>query len=90
MNQPPKLKLLEPARDLAVSALEEVSMSASVKDDFGVVKTGLVWSVGGGDTRELEIASDQDAKKRHVVNHLLELESLQAEPDQLVSWHFWA
>ena len=90
VNQPPKLKLLEPARDLAVSALEEVSMSASVKDDFGVVKTGLAWSVGGGDTRELEIASDQDAKKRHVVNHLLELESLQAEPDQLVSWHFWA
>jgi len=58
--------------------------------DFGVVKTGLAWSVGGGDTQELEIANNQDAKKRHVVNHLLELESLQAKPDQLISWHFWA
>ena len=89
-NQPPELKLLEPARDIAVSALQEVSMSASVKDDFGVVKTGLAWSIGGGEIRELELASQQAARKKHVVDHLLELESLQAEPDQLVSWHFWA
>jgi hypothetical protein len=89
-NLPPELKLLEPARDIAVSAIEEVSMSASVWDDFGVARTGLAWSIGGGEMRELELASDQDGKKKHVVDHLLELESLQAEPDQLVSWHFWA
>ena len=90
VNQPPELKLLEPARDIAVSAIEEVSMSASVMDDFGVARTGLAWSIGGGEISELEIASDQSAKKKHVIDHLLELESLQTEPDQLVSWHFWA
>jgi len=89
-NQPPELKLLEPARDIAVSALEEVSMSASVWDDFGVARTGLAWSIGGGETRELEIANSQDAKKKHILDHLLELESLNAAPDQLVAWHFWA
>lgn len=89
-NQPPELKLLEPARDIAVSAIEEVSMSASVWDDFGVARTGLAWSIGGGEPGELEIASDQSAKKKHIVDHLLELESLSAEPDQLVAWHFWA
>ncbi|QEG23598.1 DUF4175 family protein [Mariniblastus fucicola] len=89
-NQPPELKLLEPARDLAVSALEEVSMSASVWDDFGIAKTGLAWSIGGGDIRELELANNQSGKQKHVVDHLLELESLNAEPDQLVAWHFWA
>jgi len=90
LNEPPELKLLEPARDIAVSAIEEVSMSASVWDDFGIAKTGMAWSIGGGDTRELEIASDQPAKKKHIVDHLLELETLGAEPDQLVAWHFWA
>ena len=89
-NQPPELKLLEPARDVAVSAIEEVTMSAWVQDDFGVARSGLAWSIGGGEISELELASDQDAKKRHTVNHLLELESLQAQPDQLVAWHFWA
>lgn len=89
-NLPPELKLLEPARDIAVSAIEEVSMSASVWDDFGIARTGLAWSIGGGEMRELELASDQSAKKKHVVDHLLELESLNAEPDQLVAWHFWA
>ena len=89
-NQPPELKLLEPARDIAVSAIEEVSMRASVRDDFGVARTGLAWSIGGGEPQELELASNQSAKQKHVVDHLLELESLQAKPDQLVAWHFWA
>ncbi len=89
-NQPPELKLLEPARDIAVTAIEEISMSAWVQDDFGVARTGLAWSIGGGENRELEIAGKQDAKKRHTIEHLLQLESLQAEPDQLVGWHFWA
>ena len=89
-NQPPELKLLEPARDIAVSAIEEVSLSASVRDDFGVARTGLAWSIGGGEPQELELASNQSGKQKHVLNHLLELESLQAKPDQLVAWHFWA
>ena len=89
-NLPPEIKLIEPPNDVAVSAVEEVSLSAWVLDDFGVARTGLAWSIGGGEISELELASNQDGKKRHVVDHLLELEALQAAPDQLVSWHFWA
>jgi hypothetical protein len=89
-NQPPELKLLDPARDIAVSAIEEISLSASVRDDFCVARTGLTWSVGGGDIQELELATSQSGRKKHIVDHLLELESLEAEPDQLISWHFWA
>lgn len=90
VNNPPELKLIEPPKDLAVSALEEVALSASVRDDFGLLRTGLAFSVGGSELREIELAGLQDGKEKHVVDHLLELESIDAEPDQLVSWHFWA
>ena len=57
-NLPPEIKLIEPPNDVAVSAVEEVSLSAWVLDDFGVARTGLAWSIGGGEISELELASN--------------------------------
>lgn len=96
-NLPPDLKLTLPARDLEVSALEELQLSANAWDDYGIGQVGISYSVAGatprddGDTTaEVVLHRTIAAKTRQQVDHLLALETLAAAPDQLVSYYFWA
>ncbi len=88
-NKPPDLKLVQPSRDLEVSPLEEVEMKASVWDDFGVARVGLNYMLD--DTNEeVVLAQAAGGKERTSAEYTLALENLEAEPDQLVSYYFWA
>ena len=89
-NRPPDLKLLAPGRDIDASPIEEIQMSASAWDDFGLKSFGVSYEIPGGKSDELELEQKQAGKKRKKVDHLLELEKLGAQPDDLVSYHFWA
>lgn len=89
-NQPPQLKVLKPGRDMEVSALEEMSMSAEVWDDFGLVATGLTLNRPGQPAVEFTLGNDLPGDARHLVNQLVALERLEVKPDDLVSYHFWA
>jgi hypothetical protein len=90
VNKPPSLKLLSPVRDLQASALEEILLSANVWDDFGVKQFGVSYGIAGKDEFDTVLAEDVAPKKRQKEDHLLELESLKAQPDDLVSYFFWA
>ena len=90
LNQPPKIKLLEPSRDVQASAIEEINLLATAYDDFGLKRIGISYSVGGEPASELILSDAKTGKKKHPVEHLMELEQLDARPDQLVSYHFWA
>lgn len=88
-NQPPSIKLVK-ASDLRVSPLEEVNIGANLRDDFGVQKIGLAYSIDGKEPVEVPLSADTNAVKKVDVSHLLPLENLQAKPDQLISYFIWA
>ena len=89
-NQPPDLKLVAPARDLEVSPLEELELRANVWDDFGVQRFGIQYTLVGEEPHELVLANAVAGRVRTEVAHTIALEELEAAPDELVSYHFWA
>lgn len=96
-NRPPKIALERPARDVEVSPLEELQLKAKVTDDFGIERYGVSYALGGGEPTELVLtakvdaaAKPQAASKQNDVAHLIDFESLNVEPDQLLSYFVWA
>ncbi len=89
-NRPPNIKLVFPAKDLRVSPLEEVELEATVQDDFGVKDFGVKFAIAGEDERTVVLGDAVAAKEKHKMDHLLSLETLDAVPDQLVSYYFFA
>ncbi len=89
-NLPPDLKLLTPARDIDASPIEEVQLSASAWDDFGIESFGVNFEIPGRAPQEVELEQVAAGNKRKKVEYLLNLESLGVQPDDLVSYYFWA
>lgn len=92
-NRPAKLKLVT-AGDATVSPIEELPIAAEVKDDFGIQRVGLTYTIGTGAAQEVELTppktSDSALPKSQTIRHIVDLEQANAEADQLVSYHFWA
>ena len=89
-NKPPDLKLVRPSRDVQVSPLEELQLEANAWDDYGINRLGVSFMMGGKEPRELVLGDSISGKSRTQVAHLVALEELDAEPDQLLAYHFWA
>lgn len=89
-NRPAIVKMTQPARDVRVSPVEELMLKADVEDDFGLVRHGLGYSVGGEEPREVVLKGDEPASKKVKAQHMLDFEALRAVPDQLVTYFFWA
>ena len=89
-NQPPKLKVVAPGRDIEVSPLEEVVLAVETWDDFGVSQLGVTYSIAGQEPVELKLDSETLKGDRLRAQHLMALESLNAAADDLVTYHFWA
>jgi len=87
-NAPPQI--LAGNRDVRVSPLEELLLTASITDDFGLVRYGVSYRLGG--ENEIEVVLGESTAPGHAVQaeHLLAFEDLGARPDQLLSFHFWA
>lgn len=89
-NQPPVVKPLFPARDLEVSALEELDTKVSVTDDYGVQRVGLSYALAGQTPVEVVLAEKAAPKQKHEFTKQISLEQLGGEPDQLLSYYWWA
>ncbi|MDP6448141.1 MAG: hypothetical protein QF805_30390, partial [Pirellulaceae bacterium] len=89
-NQPPKLKLAFPLRDLQVSPIEEVELQAKLWDDFGIQRYGLSYTLAGTEPEDVVLGDKAQPRREHLADYLLELEALGLAPDQLVTYHFWA
>jgi hypothetical protein len=89
-NQPPTLKVAFPARDVEVSALEELDTRVTAWDDFGLLRAGITYSLADQSPLDAVLTENAAAQKRHTLAQLIRLEDLHAEPDQLLSYHFWA
>ena len=89
-NLPPSLKPLFPNRDIQASALEELSLAAEVLDDFGVTGYGLSYTLAGVTSVDLELSEAAAARNKQQIEHVLALEDMNAQPDQLLTYYFWA
>ncbi|MEE2685909.1 MAG: DUF4175 family protein [Planctomycetota bacterium] len=87
-NKPPTLKLTS-AGDRRVSALEEMDIGANASDDFGLEEFGVSYSIGGDKPVEIKLGASIAGNMEQVIDYLIDFESLKAEPDQLLSFHFW-
>ncbi|QEG30810.1 hypothetical protein GobsT_56230 [Gemmata obscuriglobus] len=91
-NMPPVVTVPQPGRDARVSPLEELPLKADLRDDFGVVRHGLTVTAVGQSPQEVVLGegAGKAAPKRVQPTHLIDFEKLKAQPDQVVSYYFWA
>jgi hypothetical protein len=90
VNRPPEIKLASPRGDVRPSALEEITFEGTVWDDFGVQAYGVAYAIAGKPPKFIELGGTVPAKEKHAFSHVLRLEDLGVEPDDLVSWYVWA
>lgn len=89
-NLPPKLKLTFPGRDFEVSALQELPLEAEVWDDVEVLKTGMTYLFNGTETN-IDLTEEPLAgNENHSLSTLIEVEKLDAEERDLITYYFWA
>lgn len=89
-NRPPEIKLTFPGRDLRVSPIEELQLEATIWDDFGISEHGLVLALADREPKTVALGKKAAARKKHELAHLVALELENAQPDQLVSYYFFA
>ena len=89
-NLPPELKPLFPNRDVVASALEELSLEAKVSDDYGLTGFGISYALAGAQSSDLLLGPVADPNQGPQIKHVLALEELDAKPDQLLTYYFWA
>lgn len=89
-NRPAQVIVTFPAKDLRVSPLEEMLLEATVWDDFGVKDHGLMLAVSDKEPATISLGREAPAKQKTTIKHLVALELQNAQPDQLVSYFFYA
>jgi len=89
-NLPPELKVVFPNRDVLASPLEELSLEAKVSDDYGLTGYGVSYALAGAEGRDITLGPSPLPGDKQQIQHLLELEELSAQPDQLLTYYFWA
>jgi hypothetical protein len=89
-NIPPDLRTTFPNRDLEASPLEELTFEAEVSDDYGVTARGINYTLAGTESKDVSLGQTAQPNKKQTIEYLLELEKLNAQPDQLLTYSFWA
>jgi hypothetical protein len=72
------------------SPLEELSLEAKVSDDYGLTGYGLSYAIAGTEGRDVTLGPSPIPNDKEQIQHLLALEELSAQPDQLLTYYFWA
>jgi hypothetical protein len=81
----PSVSITKPGRDAKVSSLEEVFIEARAEDDFGVQRLELVYSVNGGEQKNVSLHRGRGLKDVSA-GHTLYLEEMTLEPGDVISY----
>ena len=90
------MAMSQPSHDVQVSPVEELKLKAQMEDDFGLVRHGLSYSVGGEEPQELVLTAPAPASapgrpRRSSASSICSTSKrMKAVPDQLVTYFFWA
>ncbi|MGE3511968.1 MAG: DUF4175 family protein, partial [Vicinamibacterales bacterium] len=85
-DRPPDVRVMRPARDRSVTALEEIDVEAEAQDDFGVTAMELVFSVRGGPEQVAPFAI-QGRAPTVSGRQTLYLEDLGVKPGDFISYY---
>jgi hypothetical protein len=88
-NRRPDLKVIFPQGDPRVSRLEELQIQAQASDDFGLLKYGIGFGVAGRDPQFIELGQSAAPNEKRQFSHVIALEKLDLEPDQVLSYFVW-
>ncbi|MGI9242362.1 MAG: hypothetical protein ACR2RV_16310, partial [Verrucomicrobiales bacterium] len=89
-NLPPKIELAFPGSDTEVSPIQEISAEATVWDDVQVAAAGASYQFGS-EVREIIFdASGFKPDRKELVSTVLDFEELGAQPNDLLTYFFWA
>jgi hypothetical protein len=89
-NREPEVKLTS-ASDQRVSPIQEMVVGAKIKDDFGIHRAGVSVAIGESEPIDVDLTPNaHDQTKKTDLQHLIDLESMAAKADQLVTYHFWS
>lgn len=89
-NLPPQIAPVFPGNDVVVSPLEELTLEARVSDDYGLTGYGLTYSLAGTEGNDITLGGTEASNQSPQIHYLLALEGLKAQPDQLLTYYFWA
>ena len=89
-NRQAVLELVSPVGDQRFSAVEEVEFEGEVWDDYGVEAYGFGYAIGDREMVLVEHGEGVGAKERRAIEHLLELEGFELQPQSLVTYYLWA
>ena len=85
-DEPPTVRVDKPGRDIKVSAVDEVFVSASAEDDYGVTKLELVYSVNGSAQQSKPLGAPAARSATVTGGHTFFLEELSLKPGDFVSY----
>ena len=89
-NNPPKIELAFPGGDTEVSPLQEIPVEAMVWDDVKITGAGMTFSFGSTN-REIDFETAEfKPDKKNLVSTVLDFEELGAQPNELLTFFFWA
>ncbi len=89
-NLPPKIELVFPKKDASVTPIQELALEATVWDDVRIEKAGATYTFNG-ESYDVEFdTAGFKADKKEPVATQIDFESLMAQPNQLLSYYFWA
>jgi hypothetical protein len=88
-NAAPKVALSFPGHDVRVSPIEELTVEAKVSDDVGLVGYGVSYALAGKPPHEVRLGGCGTVRTE-TARLIIPLEDLGAQPDDLLSYHFWA
>ena len=85
-DKPPVVRIEKPGRDIKVSAVDEVFVSATADDDYGVAALDLVYSVNGAPQQRRSLARPSGRASSLSGAHTFFLEELSLQPGDFVSY----
>ena len=89
-NKRPKIKVNFPKGDQRVSPIEELTLEAEAKDDFGLTDYGVALAVGANNPVYISLKKGDSAILDADFHHTAALEENAVEPDDLVTWFAYA
>lgn len=84
---PPLVTVTTPGRDIRVTAIDEVFVGIEAKDDYGVTRAELVYSVNGGADDTVVVHESRRARPAVAGGRTLFLEEFQLEPGDVITYH---
>ena len=89
-NRPGGIEDRLPARRSARLGAGGNRLLGEASDDYGLRSYGIAYTLADGETKTVELGQKSGPREKRALNYTLPLESLGAQPDQLLSYYLWA